>query len=167
MIRARVGVAAAVLALPLLAGCSDGQSYCDAVQAHQSELGTIVSDGGRAALISALPAFEDLAAKAPSDVTADWKLLVARVTALKTALDHAGVDPASYDPRTPAARSQRRGPGRDPAGRGAAGCVGHPAGVDERPAGGAGRVPHPRGDVRPAAGGSKWRSALPLDNFAD
>ena len=94
-------MAAAVLVLPLLAGCSDGQSYCDAVQAHQSELGTIVSDGGRAALISALPAFEDLAAKAPSDVTADWKLLVARVTALKTALDHAGVDPASYDPRNP------------------------------------------------------------------
>jgi hypothetical protein len=101
MTRARVAVAAAVLVLPLLAGCSDGQSYCDAVKAHQSELGTIVSEGGRAALISALPAFEDLAAKAPSDVTADWKLLVARVTALKTALDRAGVDPASYDPQHP------------------------------------------------------------------
>ena len=101
MTRARVAVAAAVLVLPLLAGCSDGQSYCDAVKAHQSELGTIVSEGGRVALISALPAFEDLAAKAPSDVTAYWKLLVARVTDLQTALDHGGLDPASYDPQHP------------------------------------------------------------------
>ena len=101
MTRARVTLASTVLVLPLLAGCSAGQSYCDAVKAHQSELGTIVSEGGRAALISALPAFEDLAATAPSDVTADWKLLVARVTALKTALDRAGVDPSSYDPQHP------------------------------------------------------------------
>jgi hypothetical protein len=91
----------AVLVAPLLAGCSGGQTYCDAVKAHQSELGTIVSDGGQTALVSALPAFEDLAAKAPSDVSADWKLLVARVTALKTALGGADVDPASYDPQHP------------------------------------------------------------------
>ena len=101
MTRARVTLASTVLVLPLLAGCSAGQSYCDAVKAHQSELGTIVSEGGPTALISALPAFEDLAAKAPSDVTADWKLLVARVTDLQTALDRAGVDPASYDPQHP------------------------------------------------------------------
>jgi hypothetical protein len=101
MTRARLGVATAVSALALLAGCGGGQSYCDAVNEHQSELGTIVSEGGPTALISALPAFEDLAAKAPSDVTADWKLLVARVTALQTALDRAGVDPASYDPQHP------------------------------------------------------------------
>jgi hypothetical protein len=103
MIRARLGAATAVLLLPLLTGCGGGQSYCDAVKAHQSELGTIVSEGGPTALISALPAFEDLAAKAPSDVTADWKLLVARVTDLQTALDRAGVDPASYDPQHPPA----------------------------------------------------------------
>ncbi len=153
--------------LPLLAGCGSGQSYCDAVKAHQSELGTIVSEGGRTALISALPAFEDLAAKAPSDVTADWKLLVARVTALQTALDHAGVDPASYDPQHPPPGLSAEDRARDPAGRGPAGGVGHPAGADERPAGGARRVPHPCGDVRSGASGSKWRSALPLDNFAD
>ena len=91
MTGARLGVATAVLLLPLLAGCGSGQTYCDAVKAHQSELGTIVSEGGQTALISALPAFEDLAAKAPSDVTADWKLLVARVTDLQTALDHGGL----------------------------------------------------------------------------
>ena len=64
MTGARLGVATAVLLLPLLAGCGSGQTYCDAVKAHQSELGTIVSEGGQTALISALPAFEDLAAKA-------------------------------------------------------------------------------------------------------
>ena len=101
MTGARLGVATAVLLLPLLAGCGSGQTYCDAVEAHQSELGTIVSEGGQTALISALPAFEDLAAKAPSDVTADWKLLVARVTDLQTALVHGGVDAASYDPQHP------------------------------------------------------------------
>ena len=42
--------------------------YCDAVKAHQSDLGGLVSSGGGTALIRALPTFEDLAAKAPSDV---------------------------------------------------------------------------------------------------
>ena len=104
MTRAGLGAAAVVFLIwPLLAGCGHGQSYCDAVKEHQSELGTIVQGGDRTALIQALPVFEDLSAKAPSDVTADWKLLVARVTAVQTALDHAGVDPASYDPRHPPA----------------------------------------------------------------
>ena len=55
----------------------------------------------RTALIQALPVFEDLAGKAPADVSADWSLLVNRITALQSALDHAGVDPTSYDPRHP------------------------------------------------------------------
>jgi hypothetical protein len=101
MTRARLAAATAVMVLPLLAGCGGGQSYCGAVKEHQSELGTIVSQGGQSALISALPAFEDLADKAPTDVTSDWKLLVTRVTALKTELDRADVDPASYDPQHP------------------------------------------------------------------
>ena len=103
MTRARVGVAALVVALPLLAGCGGGQGYCDAVKDHQTELGSIVQSGDRTALIQALPVFEDLTGKAPADVTADWKLLVARISALQTALDHAGVDPSSYDPRQPPA----------------------------------------------------------------
>jgi hypothetical protein len=98
---AGLGAATAVLVLPLLAGCGHSQSYCDTVKAHQSELGTIVSDGGPTALVRALPAFEDLTAHAPSDVAADWKLLVARVTALQSALEKASVDPASYDPHHP------------------------------------------------------------------
>ena len=102
MTRARLALAT-VLLTPLLAGCGHGPSYCDTVKAHQTELGAIVSDGGRTALIDALPAFADLAARAPADVKDDWTLLVARVTALQSALQKAGVDPASYDPQHPPA----------------------------------------------------------------
>ncbi len=47
--------------------------------------------------------FEDLQGKAPADVADDWQLLVSRITALRTALDEAHVDAASYDPRHPPA----------------------------------------------------------------
>jgi hypothetical protein len=102
MTRARAGVAALVL-LPLLAGCGHGQSYCDAVKDRQAELGSIVESGDRTALIQALPVFQDLTGKAPADVASDWKLLVARISDLQTALDGAGVDPSSYDPGQPPA----------------------------------------------------------------
>jgi hypothetical protein len=103
MTRARAGMVVLVAVLPLLAGCGRGQSYCGAVQDHQSQLGSIVQSGDRTALIQALPVFQDLSGKAPPDVTADWKLLVVRISALQTALDDAGVDPASYDPGQPPA----------------------------------------------------------------
>jgi len=102
VIRAAVGVAAAVLLLPLLAGCGR-QSYCDAVHAHQAELGRISQAGGRDALLRALPVFEDLQSRSPSDVADDWQLLVTRITALRTALANAHVDPSSYDPAHPPA----------------------------------------------------------------
>jgi hypothetical protein len=103
MTRARLGAAAAVLLLPLMTGCGGGGGggYCAAVKDHQSELGSIVSSGDKTALIRALPVFEDLQSRAPQDVTDDWQLLVTRITGLQSALDHAGVDPASYDPAHP------------------------------------------------------------------
>jgi len=103
MNRAATTAAALALVLPVLTGCGGGRTYCDTVQSHQAELGTIISSGGRGALLRALPIFEDLQASAPSDVADDWQLLVTRVTALRTALTDAHVDPASYDPAHPPA----------------------------------------------------------------
>jgi hypothetical protein len=102
MIRRLAVVAATATMVPLITGCG-GQSYCDAVKSHQGQLGTIAQGGGRTALLQALPVFEDLQGKAPSDVADDWQLLVTRITALQKALDDAHVDPASYDPQHPPA----------------------------------------------------------------
>jgi hypothetical protein len=103
VIRSASAAAALALLLPLLTGCGGGQGYCDTVRSHQAELGTIIQSGGRGALLQALPVFEDLQGSAPSDVADDWQLLVTRVTALRTALTDAHVDPASYDPEHPPA----------------------------------------------------------------
>jgi hypothetical protein len=90
-----------VVSAPLLTACGGGQSYCDAVASHQAELGTLAQSGQKTALLQALPAFEDLQSKAPADVSADLQLVVTRVKALQEALDAAGVDPSTYDPRHP------------------------------------------------------------------
>jgi hypothetical protein len=103
MIRTATAAAAMVLLVPVLTGCGHGASYCDTVKSHQADLGTIASSGGRTALLRALPIFEDLQGAAPSDVADDWQLLVTRVTALRTALTDAHVDPATYDPQHPPA----------------------------------------------------------------
>lgn len=103
--RVRAGFASAVTValLPLVAGCGPRQSYCDAVHDHQSDLGSIARGGDRAALIQALPIFEDLQDRAPDDVADDWQLLVTRIRALDTALADAHVDPTTYDPKHPPA----------------------------------------------------------------
>lgn len=99
--RARIAtVLVAVTMLPL-AGCGSGDSYCSAVKKHQADLGSIVSGDSKTALIQALPDFEDLAGKAPDDVGDDWQLLVTRIQALDSALQHAGVDPSTYDVKHP------------------------------------------------------------------
>lgn len=100
MSRALVGLAGALLVLPLLAGCGR-QSYCDAVHGHQAELGRITASGSKDALLQALPIFRDLQGRSPSDVADDWQLLVTRISGLQTALSQAHVDPATYDPKHP------------------------------------------------------------------
>lgn len=102
MIRRLAAATAAALTLPLLTSCG-GQSYCQAVTSHQAGLGALAQGGSRTALLRALPVFEDLQSKAPSDVADDWQLLVTRITALETALTNAHVDPSSYDPAHPPA----------------------------------------------------------------
>jgi hypothetical protein len=91
-----------VVLLPPLTGCGRGQSYCDTVRDHQSELGAIASDGDRSGLLAALPIFSDLRDRAPDDVTSDWDLVVDRLRALETALRAADVA-TTYDPQHPPA----------------------------------------------------------------
>jgi hypothetical protein len=88
---------AAVLSVAGGCGGSDYSSYCDAVTGHQEQLTDTFGSGGRAALIDALPAFEDLQAKAPSDIRGDWDQIVTSLQGLQSALRAAGVDPAAYD----------------------------------------------------------------------
>jgi hypothetical protein len=99
--RARGAVALAALVLLPLSGCGSGPGYCGVVKAHQARLGALASGGGRTALLSALPVFEELQGAAPDDVADDWQLLVTRVRALQTALSRAHVDPATYDAKHP------------------------------------------------------------------
>jgi hypothetical protein len=100
VIRAATTAAALGLLLPMVTGCGS-PSYCDTVKSHQADLGAIIRSDDRGALLQALPIFEDLQGAAPSDVADDWQLLVTRITALRTALTDAHVDPASYDPEQP------------------------------------------------------------------
>ncbi|MGZ4448367.1 MAG: hypothetical protein ACXVW1_06260 [Nocardioides sp.] len=94
----------AVVALLPLAGCQSRQdSYCSAVKDHQADLSSIVDSGSKDALLQALPIFQDLQDKAPSDVSDEWQQLVSRVQALQDALRQAGVDPATYDRDKPPA----------------------------------------------------------------
>jgi hypothetical protein len=101
--RRPAALAAGLLVASLLSGCGGGSGYCGAVRDHQSDLGSIAHGNQRAALLQALPIFADLQGKAPDDVADDWQLLVTRLRGLDTALTHAGVDPATYDPRHPPA----------------------------------------------------------------
>ena len=93
----------AALAAGLLAGCGGDpkEEYCDAVKEHQTELSDLVSTGEPDALISGLDIFHDLQDKAPSDISDEWQQFVGRVEALRSALDDAGVDPATYDREHP------------------------------------------------------------------
>jgi len=91
-----------LLATALAGGCaSEQEQYCEAVDEHQQELSEIALEPGQDGLVRALPIFEELADAAPSDVAADWDLVVTRVDALRQAFDDAGVDPATYDPEKP------------------------------------------------------------------
>jgi hypothetical protein len=101
--RGLAGIAATVCCLPLLTSCGHGGSYCSAVKDQQADLGSLAHGGNRAALIQALPIFEDLQGRSPDDVADDWQLLVTRIQALQTALRHAGVNPSTYDARHPPA----------------------------------------------------------------
>jgi hypothetical protein len=98
-IRRPAGALALVLMLALVVtGCkSDQEKYCDAVKDHQQKLGEVLADGSPNALLKALPTFRDLADDAPEDIRDDWKVVIDALEGLQDALDHAGVDAATYD----------------------------------------------------------------------
>jgi len=99
--RVRAGFAGVVLVAPLMTGCGGGDGYCDAVRDHQSEIGSAIRNGDPTGALQLRSALEDLQDAAPADVQDEYQLLVTRITSLRTALDDAGVDPSSYDPRHP------------------------------------------------------------------
>jgi hypothetical protein len=101
----RAGLAATLLVVPLLAGCGSnaGKDYCQTVRARQSQLGSIAAAGSATGVLQALPILQELEGSAPGDVQDDYQLVVTRIRALQHALDGAGVDPASYDPKHPPA----------------------------------------------------------------
>jgi hypothetical protein len=92
----------ALLVGALLSGCgSDQENYCDAVKDHQKELTEIAADGGQTGLLDALPVYRELQDQAPSAITDEWQQVVTSLDDLQQALDDAGVDPATYDPKQP------------------------------------------------------------------
>jgi hypothetical protein len=97
------GLTGVVLLAPLLSACSGSDGYCDRVEGHQAEVGSAIRNGDPTGALQLLSAFQDLQAAAPDDVQDDYQLLVTRITALRSALDDAGVDPSSYDPQHPPA----------------------------------------------------------------
>ncbi|MFI2707317.1 hypothetical protein ACH5WX_07210, partial [Nocardioides sp. CER28] len=70
---------------------------------HQEGLSKTLEAGGPQALLKALPTFEVLQDKAPSDIEGDWATLTKALGDLERALADADVDPATYDPATPPA----------------------------------------------------------------
>jgi hypothetical protein len=97
----RVGLVGVVLLTSLLSSCGGHQDYCDTVRSHQSEIGSAARNGDPTGALQLLPAFQDLQSAAPDDVQDDYQVVVTRLTALRTALDDAGVDASSYDPKHP------------------------------------------------------------------
>jgi hypothetical protein len=96
------GLGAVALALTVLTGCADRQeTYCDAVEDRQQELGEVLGSGSPDALLRALPIFDDLADQAPDDIRDEWKTVIEALEGLQQALEDAGVDPATYDRERP------------------------------------------------------------------
>jgi hypothetical protein len=103
--RAPAGVVAGLAATVLsagLAGCSEqGDDYCAEVEEHQVALSDIAASGEKGALFDALDVYRQLQAEAPGDLSDEWSQVIRRLTALRDAVEDAGVDPATYDPEDP------------------------------------------------------------------
>lgn len=99
------GVALLAVA-PLVVGCGEDdpfEAYCDEVKAQQEALSEDLAGDEATGLIDALPEFERLAAKAPSDLRDEWRTVTSRIEGLIDAVESAGLDPATYDRSAPPA----------------------------------------------------------------
>jgi hypothetical protein len=95
-------VAAAPLLTGALAACgSDDDGYCDAVEEHQQELTELIGSDEPDALLDAADILGELRDRAPSDIADEWQVLLRNIGALDQAVEAAGVDPETYDPRHP------------------------------------------------------------------
>jgi hypothetical protein len=99
--RAPAALAAGALAAALLGATACGESaderreaYCDAVGQRSEEVSRTVAEGGPGAFLEVLPALQDLADQAPSDLKDEWRTLVNALEGLRDALDEAGLEPA-------------------------------------------------------------------------
>lgn len=94
---------AGVLLLTTLVGCQSDPfaDYCDEVATQQKAISEALAEGGPTALMSALPSFEALREKSPSDLRDEWDTVVTRIESLAEALDAAEVDPETYNADDP------------------------------------------------------------------
>jgi hypothetical protein len=83
-------------------------AYCDEVAQQRGLIATATQQGPTTGLIAALPSFEALEARAPSDVADDWRTVITAIQGLADALRAAGTDPASYDRDRPPAGMTRQ-----------------------------------------------------------
>ncbi len=77
---------------------SQQEQYCDAVTEHQAELSDLNPpdrSGTAADVFAAADVFEELAEEAPDDIADEWDLVLSRIDALETAVEDAGLDPAT------------------------------------------------------------------------
>jgi hypothetical protein len=93
---------ALVLSVAALTGCAGDETsgYCKAVEEHQVELSDVAASTNPGAIFDVLGPYRDLRDAAPRDLRDEWSQVIGRLEALQSALDAAGVDPSTYDPKT-------------------------------------------------------------------
>ncbi len=89
------GLASGALVLTgLLAGCGSSEDdYCAALKQQQS---IFADDGTGVSLLVHLADLEDVAAKAPDDLTDEWQTALTALQGLRDAIVAAGVEPVDF-----------------------------------------------------------------------
>ena len=95
----RTAVAMAVLTLVVgaLAGCGGSESrYCRALKSDQQMFAEMQEDTSGLGLLRHRAALQDLADKAPDDLSDEWQTFLGAVDACASTLDEAGVKPDDF-----------------------------------------------------------------------